>query len=125
MINKVLNRHVVFCVCVVFALASFYCSRWVIKEGNLNLFASSGAVISLLGLLLTIKHTTIFLSSLPLEQAYRIRCSEAGVFGAANPSPASDESDGRPHVRRSDEQSAVAARRRSARDSDAMLGLSR
>jgi len=82
MINKVLNRHVVFCVCVVFALASFYCSRWVIKEGNLNLFASSGAVISLLGLLLTIKHTTIFLSSLPPEQAYRIRCSDAGVFGS-------------------------------------------
>lgn len=83
-VDRALNRYAVIITCVVIAAASFSCSRWLLGEANLNLFASSGAVISLFGLLLTIKHTTLFLRSMPRDRAWRLRCSGAGMFNTGS-----------------------------------------
>ena len=70
--NRFLNRNFLLFVCVAISIISFYVSICYLKENNLNFFASSGAIMTLLGLILTIKDTIMFLK-IPLERATTIR----------------------------------------------------
>jgi len=85
--NILLNRYVLLWTCILFSLVSFYISVYCLKESNLNLFASSGAIMSLVGLILTIKETLIVFWTIPLEWAINVKKYGSGAFFASENTP--------------------------------------
>jgi hypothetical protein len=61
------NRYILLALAVIFSLASFWLSSF---SGHLNLFSSSGAVVTVAGLFLNIKHTLLFHLKVPLKNKY-------------------------------------------------------
>jgi len=71
-INFVLNRNTLLVFCIFVSALSLYTSVYCLKEEQLNLFASSGAIMSVAGLFLTIKHTLIVTWLIPVDWATNI-----------------------------------------------------
>lgn len=61
------NRYVLLILAVIFSSSSFWLSSF---SDHLNLFSSSGAVVTVAGLFLNIKHTLLFHLKVPLKNKY-------------------------------------------------------
>jgi uncharacterized membrane protein len=84
-IKILFNRHTLLWTCIILSVTSFYISVHYLKESNLNLFASSGAIMNVAGLLLTIKRTLVVLWTIPLEWATNcIKYGDGSSFGSEN-----------------------------------------
>lgn len=72
------NRYALLIFALVFSALSFWLSSF---PGHYNLFPSSGAVITVCGLFLNIKHTLLFHLNIPLKNKYDIHAG-GGVFSS-------------------------------------------
>ncbi|MFT7007647.1 MAG: hypothetical protein ACJAXJ_002176 [Colwellia sp.] len=63
------NRYVLLVLALLFSLSSLWFSSF---PGHNNLFSSSGAVVTVAGLFLNIKHTLLFHLKIPLANKYDI-----------------------------------------------------
>lgn len=64
------NRYILLVLAMIFSSVSFWLSSC---PKHLNLFSSSGAVVTVAGLFLNIKHTLLFHLKVPLKNKYNIR----------------------------------------------------
>ena len=71
-LGYILNRRLLLCICTILSLISLYISTYYLKEHDLTLFASSGAVMTIAGLFLTIKRTLVILWIIPFERATNV-----------------------------------------------------
>ena len=65
------NRYILLVIAIIFCSLSFVAS-YMLDSFHENLFSSSGAVITVLGLFLNIKHTLLFHLKIPLKNKYNI-----------------------------------------------------
>jgi hypothetical protein len=71
-VNFFLSRYTLIIISIIISLVSLIVSVFILKETTLNLFASSGAIMSGVGLFLTIKHNLVVTWLIPLDWASNI-----------------------------------------------------
>jgi hypothetical protein len=72
------NRYILLILAVLFGVLSLLLSSF---SGHANLFSSSGAVVTVAGLFLNIKHTLLFHLKIPLKSKYN---AHNGAFSFAD-----------------------------------------